>query len=138
MFTACDEVVLILADTTELDAQRIEAKQRVDELLAIMQQAIRENAQTAQDQTEYDLRFDHMTTRYQEAGNNLRDIEDRLLERNARRDVLLAYMEALKRQGTLAEFDEGLWNATVETVTVGSDGALVFRWKDGSETVCTK
>ena len=28
--------------------------------------------------------------------------------------------------GLLTEFDEGLWNATVETVTVQLDGGLVF------------
>lgn len=36
--------------------------------------------------------------------------------------------------GLLTEFDEGLWNATVETVTVQVDGNMVFRWKNGVET----
>ena len=36
--------------------------------------------------------------------------------------------------GLLTEFDEGLWNATVETVTVQGDGSMVFRWKNGAET----
>jgi len=31
--------------------------------------------------------------------------------------------------GLLTEFDEELWNATVEIVTVQLDGSMVFRWK---------
>ena len=35
--------------------------------------------------------------------------------------------------GLLTEFDEGLWNATVETVTVQSDGGMVLKWRNGME-----
>ena len=36
--------------------------------------------------------------------------------------------------GLLMDFDAGLWNATVEAVTVQVDGCMVFRWKNGVET----
>ena len=36
--------------------------------------------------------------------------------------------------GLLTEFDEGLWNATVETITVQFDGSMVFSWKSVMET----
>lgn len=36
--------------------------------------------------------------------------------------------------GLLTEFDEGLWNATIETATVRHDGNVVFRWRNGTET----
>ncbi|MPM73723.1 hypothetical protein SDC9_120705 [bioreactor metagenome] len=35
--------------------------------------------------------------------------------------------------GLLTEFDEGLWNATIETATVRHDGNIVFRWRNGME-----
>lgn len=31
------------------------------------------------------------------------------------------------------DFDEGLWNATVEKVMVEFDGSMVFRWENGTE-----
>lgn len=34
----------------------------------------------------------------------------------------------------LTEFDEALWNATVENVTVLHDGSMVLRGKNGVET----
>ena len=39
-----------------------------------------------------------------------------------------------KVDGLLVDFDEGLWNATVEAVTVKIDGGMMFRWKNGMET----
>lgn len=36
--------------------------------------------------------------------------------------------------GLLTKFEDGLWNATVETVTVQDDGSMVFRWRNGAET----
>ena len=35
--------------------------------------------------------------------------------------------------GLLTEFDEGLWNATVEKVTVQPVGGMVLRWRNGAE-----
>ena len=43
-------------------------------------------------------------------------------------------INSFEEKALISEFDEGLWNATVETLTVKNDGALVFHWKDGSET----
>ena len=36
--------------------------------------------------------------------------------------------------GLLVDFDEGLWNATVETVIVQLDGNMILRWKNGTVT----
>ncbi|MEG0125485.1 MAG: hypothetical protein RR816_05320 [Clostridia bacterium] len=46
-----------------------------------------------------------------------------------------AYMNALDVDAPIAAFDEGLWNATVESLTVGRDGTLTFHWKDGTDTI---
>jgi hypothetical protein len=39
----------------------------------------------------------------------------------------------IKCDGLLTEFDEGLWNATLETVTVNGEHDLTFKFKDGTE-----
>ena len=131
---ACRDAVALLADTSGLDAERDKAKQHADELLCAMQGMVRENARTTQDQAVYDEKFAAITARYQQANDQLRDVDNRLLERRARCDRLNAYMDALDVEAPAESFDEGLWNATVETLTVMDDGKLVFRWKDGNET----
>jgi hypothetical protein len=44
-------------------------------------------------------------------------------------------LEFIKMLGNIAVggFDEGLWNATVETVTAQLAGSMVFMWRNGAE-----
>ena len=47
---------------------------------------------------------------------------------------MLEFIRMLERiEGLLTEFDEGLWNATVETVIIQVDGSIVFGWKNGTK-----
>ena len=48
---------------------------------------------------------------------------------------MLEFIRMLEHMdGLLTEFDEGLWNATVEAVTVQVDGSIAFKWKNGMKT----
>lgn len=48
--------------------------------------------------------------------------------------MLTHYIRNLEEQKTaLTAFDERVWAATVQTVTVRRDGELVFLFKDGTE-----
>ena len=127
---------LFVSDTSALEVERVKAQEHCEELLETMQDMVRQNARTAQDQAKYDEKYGALTERYQQATDRLKEIDGQLLERRAQTDRLNAYMDALQVKTLLTEFDEGLWNATVETLTVKNDGTLVFHWKDGSESVC--
>jgi hypothetical protein len=51
---------------------------------------------------------------------------------------MLEFMRMLEHiDGLLTDFDEGLWNATIETATVQHDGNMVFRWRNWAETSIT-
>ena len=133
---ACHEIVSMLSDTSTLETEREKARKGCDELLGAMQDMVRENARTAQDQAVYDKKYGALTERYRQATDHLKEIDGQLLDRRARTDRLNAYMDALAESEPITTFDEGLWNATVETLTVKNDGTLIFHWRDGSETVC--
>ena len=130
----CREIIVMLSDASALEAERETARARCEELLGAMQDMVRENARTAQDQVVYDEKYGALTEQYQHATNHLKEVDNQLLERRARADKLNAYIDSLDEKTLISEFDEGLWNATVETLTVKNDGALIFHWKDGSET----
>lgn len=54
------------------------------------------------------------------------------MERKQRRQKMLEFIRILEQaDGLLTEFDEGLWNATVESVMVQVDGSIEFRWRNG-------
>jgi exonuclease VII large subunit len=143
VIAACREVISLLSDTSSLDAEREKAQLHSEELMKTMQGMIRENARTAQDQVEYDRKYGELADQYQQATTLIAKLDGQILDRRARTERLNAYMDALDGCIPITAFDEGLWNATVETVTVKADGSrngvLVFRWKDGSKTMgCTR
>ncbi|MEG2623903.1 MAG: recombinase family protein [Clostridia bacterium] len=133
---ACREMVAMLCDTSTLKAERDKSQNSCNELLRAMQDMVRENARTAQNQVVYDEKYGALTERYRKATDNLNEINGQLLECKARTDRLNAYMDVLQERTLVTAFDEGLWNATVETLTVKNDGTFIFHWRDGSETVC--
>lgn len=58
------------------------------------------------------------------------DIENQIQERKCRRTKLVAFIRAVDTQdGLIAEFDEQLWNGTVEKVTTNQEGKMVFAFK---------
>lgn len=76
-----------------------------------------------------------LKARYEAATQRLKQIEDQRTERKQRRQKMLEFIRILEQvKGLLTNFDEGLWNATVEAVVVQADGSMVFRWKNGAET----
>jgi hypothetical protein len=54
-------------DTTELEAQQQELLSEMEVLNGMIQQMIRQNAAVAQDQTEYNKRFDALSQKFKEA-----------------------------------------------------------------------
>ena len=133
---ACRDLIRFVSDVSALEQQRDDAKGKAENVLAVMRDAVRENARTAQDQEKYDNHYAELTNAYQQAAARLKELESQRLERKARTDRLNAYMDAIEAAKPITNFDEGLWNATLETLTVKNDGTLLFHWKDGSESVC--
>ena len=54
----------------------------------------------------------------------MKQIEDQRTERKQRRKKVLEFIRMLEQVNErLLDFDEGLWNATVETATIKLDGS---------------
>ena len=115
----------------------LEAKQQTEEAdiaADLIRKCVAENATTPQDQQTYAERYKGLKARYEAATQQLKQIEDQRTERKQRRQKMLEFIRMLENSdGLLIEFDEGLWNATVEKVTVMVDGSMVFKWRNGTE-----
>ena len=77
-------------------------------------------------QTDYSERYDQLTAELASAKTELAGI-------NSRRPKLMAYLQVLRNQPLVQEFDELLWRGTVDRVLVKETGALRFIFKDGQE-----
>ncbi len=135
IFAAYTEVVQALTDTGDLDRESAELLNERDIVTALTRQCVQENAKVAQNQADYEQRIAGLQQRYDEAVAKLVAVENRRLERSAKRTNITRFLKALVKQGDdlVTEFDEELWYITVDSITVFADGRLVVRFRDGGE-----
>ncbi|HRX09952.1 MAG TPA: recombinase family protein [Candidatus Limiplasma sp.] len=122
-----------LTDTSALDAEEKTLVDECEVLSGLMRRLISDNATTAQDVDAFNRRVNELQERAANASARLEEISQLRQERRARKKGLDAFLHWLKDAEQLTEFDEGLWNAVVESAIVQTDGDLVFRLKDGTE-----
>ena len=95
---------------------------------------ILENSQTAQNQDEYNSHYNAFVEQYEKLKTKWLALQKQKEERLAKRDLIGGFiLELTQYNELLAEFDEKLWVALVERVTVFQDGRLLFAFKDGTE-----
>ena len=129
------QIILRLTDHAALDFEAKLQTEEVDVLTELIRKCVAENATTPQDQKVYAERYMGLKARYEVATQRLKLIEDQRTERKQRRQKMLGFIRMLENSDELlTEFDEELWNATVEAVTVQVDGSIAFKWKNGMKT----
>ena len=83
------------------------------------QNCIAENARIAQDQREYQKRYNGLVERYEAAKARYDEVTDAIAERSAKSERLAEFIKTLQAQTKpVAEFDERLWGCMVDYVTV--------------------
>ena len=103
-------------------------------LVEMTQNIVAENARVAQDQDEYQKRYDGLVKRYDEAKARYDEVVAAISAKEAQSERLSDFIKVLKAQdGTISEFDGSLWGGMVEFVTVGRDKAITVTFRDGTE-----
>ena len=129
-----EEMLPLLADTSNLEEKLEEAQCVHDELICRMSEYVGENTRRVQNQEEYEHRFNEMGAEYKATENLIAKIKGEILECNARKEKIRQYLNQLKQAGNIVtEFDENLWQSTVESVTVYPEKTLIFTFKDGTK-----
>lgn len=128
------EIIRKTLCTTE---SMIEEKQRLeDEILVLVemtQNLVAENARVAQDQNEYQKRYDGLVQRYETAKESYDDLAAKIEQKEAHGERIKQFIKTLKEQQCiLTEFDDALWGSMVEYVTIGKEKRSVT-FKDGTE-----
>lgn len=105
----------------------------MEALEALMHKAIMVNAETAQDQEDYNRRYDGYAAKHEKLKNQYGDAQAEREARQNKAQLLDSMIDSLIGAAVVTEFDVKLWNATVDHVTVNRDGSLVFTMRDGKE-----
>lgn len=129
-----EELLPLLADTRDLEAQCDALEAQHAEMLEKLRLYIEANTRQVQDQDEYNQRFSKMHKECQEVEAHIAQIKREILTQQGRKEQIRRCLNDLRKCGDiLDEFDLNLWNTIVESVTVSADGTLTFRFWDGTE-----
>ena len=129
-----EEMLPLLADTSKLEIRLKEAQSAFDAAVEKLRRHMEENARLLQDQDAYELRFNELAQECKMAENLIASLKDEILERSARKEKIRLYLDELRKTGDIVtEFDEALWQITVESVSVHRDKRLSFIFRDGTE-----
>lgn len=128
------EVQAALTDTTAQEAEVARLTAELDATAELLQGMIERNARTAQDQSDYQRRYDELAARYQATDSALRAARDALSQAQNRSKQIadfIAEVESLPE--TVTEFSVDYWGHLVEKVTVGRKKKLTFTFCCGVE-----
>ncbi len=130
----CRLIQTALTDCSEIDAKLEKLLQEIEVVGELTKRCIEDNAQNAQDQDAYTVRYNGLVERYEKTKAEVDELQRRRAERQAKAENIGAFMfELCERDTTMTEFDDRLWLTTVDKVTVHSDGRLVFLFQNGTE-----
>ena len=107
-----------ICDTTNLEAEQRKLADEMQVLVDMVQNCIGENARIAQNQTEYQKRYDELVSRYDAVKAKHDEIGQSTIK---------------DRESCLTEFDDGLWGTLVDYMTVYGKEDIGVTFKDGTE-----
>jgi nitrogen fixation/metabolism regulation signal transduction histidine kinase len=94
---------------------------------------VNDNARRPQDQTKYQQKYDSLATQYENLKQQLADVNNKKQANAAKAEELRRFIAVLRSLSAPPVcFDENLWNAAVESVTVFADDRLGFAFKSGT------
>ena len=121
-------------DAETLETERATLESEITALVERTQEIIAENARTAQDQAEYEKKYNAIAQQYEAKKDRYDEVDGLIVTAKAQRKNVETFIKTLREMdGTFEEFDSELWGSMVETVTVQTDGSKVFAFKGGYE-----
>ena len=136
------EALTTLTDTDALEHEIERQQAEQDVVSQQMSRMIRENAEVAQNQAEYNARLQPLEEQYEALKGAMLRAKEAISEQTGRRRRLEAFMCELRESSLQIAFDARVFLGTVERITVfkgASKGEkrLVFRFRDGTEVTVT-
>ncbi len=99
-----------------------------------VQQLITENAHTAQNQEEYQIRYETQAKLYENAKQKFDEISESISNKKAQAARIGLFIDRLKAQsGFLEEFDKELWCCLVSHVTIKRGKQIIVTFRDGTD-----
>ena len=99
----------------------------------LINKCLQENAKVDQDQDVYQKKYDSLVDRYNETKEKFDKVKDEIIHKETTEFVINEFLEKLKTQELITEFDSELWFDLVDKIIVNKDKKLKFVFQNGSE-----
>ena len=129
-----NDIILVLTDTTKVDGKISELNEKLSLAAEQIKLLVKENSLKALNQTEYEERYQKQSAEYFNIANSITELEkEKTLLKNKLKEVQVVLDTIRTHDSPIDEFDEELFFALIENITVNSKKELIFSFKDGSE-----
>lgn len=132
-----EELLPQLSDTADLENRKAALEREGEAALAALRTLIRENAGSALEQETYHREHDTLSKQLDAIRERMGEADREILLRRQRRVQTEQVMSSLRAGAWRGDFDEEMFGALVDRVTVYTD-RLVFRLKEGTERTVTR
>ena len=123
-----------MAKISRIEPKKKCLQEEMNVVAELIQQCIAENAHIAQNQKEYEKRYNALAERFDRAKARLSEVEDGIVAKQAQREMMQNLVDTLERMPDAVDsFDEGAWYALVDHATVYGRDDVRFTFKNGME-----
>ena len=121
-------------NTESLEQQLTAFEVELNTLVEMAQNCIDENAHTAQNQEDYQKRYNELVGRYEYIKGEYDKISEMIANKKAKAEILKGFIKKLQKQERLIDkFDKSLWSSLVDFITVYNKEDIRITFKDGRE-----
>lgn len=123
-----------IGNTVSLEIEERRLAGEMDTIASLVQNDIRENARIAYDQEEYRKRHTELEEQYRKAESLHEEVQEKMKQVTLRgREISGMIQRIEKLPGLVTEFDEAVWGALIDHVTVYGPDDLRFTLRGGRE-----
>ena len=124
----------LLCDTTAIDIELAELQNEIEVVTELSRKAIFENARTAVNQAEWNEKNNNYLERHKKATERMDELDAAKRERIGKGKIIDGFIRDIKNCPlAISEFDEKLWLATIDHVSVCHNSNMAFMFKNGTE-----
>lgn len=127
----CLDTIEELSDTSENDAKMVQLQSEIKIVAGLMTDCINANARIAQQQDEYNQRFQEYESRYHDLQERVEALKRQRTLQIAKVNGIRDYVNTLRSMGSLVRFNETLWYNTVERLWISPEGTMKFEFRGG-------
>ena len=123
-----------LTATKDLVEEKARLNDEMEVLARMVEKIVDENARVAQNQSDYQKRYNELVEKHEEARGRYEKVEQEIKARELQNSRLKFFIRLLKKQeAIIQDFDETLWGCMVDHVTVYQGKKITITFRDGTE-----